>query len=121
MAKKKVKILPLAALATKRPCEKQMRIVRKEWPDGIPLTEESLERALGLGLDVRFLEYLLYKEQLREYSTLWYESVEQRYRDMAKPGITQAEQEQARRNHFERLGKELLRLLNTYGWKGDEQ
>jgi len=33
-------------------CKDQLDIVLKEWPDGIPLTEEAAERALELKLDI---------------------------------------------------------------------
>jgi hypothetical protein len=41
------------------PCEEQWEIVQATWPDGIPLTEETLVRANELGLDLYWLgEYL---------------------------------------------------------------
>jgi hypothetical protein len=36
-------------------CAAQLEIVKREWPDGIPLTEESCERAVALKLDVSWL------------------------------------------------------------------
>ena len=46
----KPKVLPLSRL--KGACEKELAIVRKEWPNGIPLTKAAANRAAELGLDL---------------------------------------------------------------------
>lgn len=49
-------------------CQEQLALVRKEWPDGIPLTEASALRAVEVGLDLDWLAWrLLTPEALVKY------------------------------------------------------
>lgn len=49
-------------------CKDQFDIVRAEWPNGIPLTEEALRRAIQLRLDVDWAaSRLLSTPALAEY------------------------------------------------------
>ena len=55
-------IIPLAMLHGA--CEKQMALVRAEWPNGIHVTEASADRALALNMDLNWLGYTLVEDWL---------------------------------------------------------
>jgi hypothetical protein len=47
--------LSLAAIRKLKPCAKQYRLVKREWPDGVPVSIVSVRRAEELGVDVSWL------------------------------------------------------------------
>ena len=52
-------VMPLTDIEDLHPCSIQMQIVRKTWPNGIPLTSRSMATARRLKLDASFLVPLL--------------------------------------------------------------
>jgi hypothetical protein len=58
-----MKIIPLALLRKKRACQEQLSLVESEWPQGIPLTQETAERFLKLELDIEWVANNLLTEQ----------------------------------------------------------
>src|SRR5712692_6756087 len=44
--------LSLEKIRAALPCNSYMRLIKKEWPDGIPLTLKSAKRAIELNLDL---------------------------------------------------------------------
>lgn len=55
-------IIPLEkfwSVFTHTPCDEQREIVEKEWPVGIPLCSETVQRALDLRLDLNWIAMYL--------------------------------------------------------------
>lgn len=61
-------ILPLYVLEAKDACKEDMEVVRQEWPNGIPVTEETAVRVVELELDLDWaIENLLSFEEYKSY------------------------------------------------------
>ena len=45
-------LITVEMLKAKDACENQVRIFAKEWPEGVRVTKQALERAVELGLDI---------------------------------------------------------------------
>jgi len=63
-------------LRKKKACEEQVVIFEKEWPNGIEITLESLDKALELELDIDefaniFLTDLRLKTYIKKYGQAW--------------------------------------------------
>lgn len=98
-----MKIIPLAAL--KGACRRQRRLVKRQWPDGIPVSMKSVALAAKLELDIGWLaRHILVKPT----GKAWQEYVkveEQAWHHY----MTDCD---ARRAHFlETIGKALVRIL----------
>lgn len=50
-----------------RACAEQLDVVRHEWPGGVPVTQESLDRALMLDLDIKWCKRLLLPSARQRY------------------------------------------------------
>lgn len=64
-------IIPLEkfwSLFVSKPCAPQREIVEQEWPNGIPLNEETIKRALDLKLNILWIGAHLPEPLRREYS-----------------------------------------------------
>ena len=62
-------ILPLEALSDA--CASQLLIVRREWPQGVPLTPLTAQRAVELGLDLEWIaDHLLDAPAWADYTRI---------------------------------------------------
>ena len=65
---KKTKTLALSRLEHAGACKEQMDLVRREWPNGIPLSAEIIDRVIELRLDVDWAaKRLLPAQALADY------------------------------------------------------
>jgi uncharacterized protein YeaC (DUF1315 family) len=66
-------MLPLNTLLANlsgTPCQEQWEIVQATWPDGIPLTEETLVKANKLGLNLLWLARNLVSQAYAKYKKI---------------------------------------------------
>ena len=62
-----MKHIPLSLLTEHNACEKQVAIVRKLYPDGVPLTLAAARKLITAGVDIFWAERLLSGEAEKAY------------------------------------------------------
>jgi K+ transporter len=65
---KTVPVLPLYVIKHKKPCHEEYQIVRRVFPDGVPLTQESMELATEHHIPIWWVHENLLTPEQREVS-----------------------------------------------------
>jgi hypothetical protein len=83
------KTIPLSLLTGA--CLRQLEIVKREWPDGIPLTEESCARSKELELDCYWLaDQLLTDSDRDEYHRIARDADDEHFRILSEYNVVTA-------------------------------